>query len=342
MQFETGSVSWTGDVDWNCGCCIWNNQGDTYVEEAKRADFHTCFYFSEESEKKHENKDGIFFWVQDGKVELEYNDLSPYEKTLLETQIKAQVIILDQDESVLRKTMLSERQENNNRDGNRMQIQILYSCNEWKEHSSMKIVCATTNPEVLYALIGESIKAGDMEYGCEDKEKGWELFQQDYGKQQIRLELLQYGFVESMPNLSISDKTSIRNYSEVYLVYTALHNQRAEEILRPLHLDRQCLIYSMADVHSDYGSNQIILSGFGKEEALRASELFEAYESNEDYLELKVEVSTYKVGKGNIRECSKEEARLIEENFQDVINLYETSLLSSAYYETCIERDLEE
>lgn len=260
------------------------------LEEAKRADFHTCFYFSEESEKKHENKDGIFFWVQDGKVELEYNDLSPYEKTLLETQIKAQVIILDQDESVLRKTMLSERQENNNRDGNRMQIQILYSCNEWKEHSSMKIVCATTNPEVLYALIGESIKAGDMEYGCEDKEKGWELFQQDYGKQQIRLELLQYGFVESMPNLSISDKTSIRNYSEVYLVYTALHNQRAEEILRPLHLDRQCLIYSMADVHSDYGSNQIILSGFGKEEALRASELFEAYESNEDYLELKVEV----------------------------------------------------
>lgn len=212
------------------------------LEEAKRADFHTCFYFSEESEKKHENKDGIFFWVQDGKVELEYNDLSPYEKTLLETQIKAQVIILDQDESVLRKTMLSERQENNNRDGNRMQIQILYSCNEWKEHSSMKIVCATTNPEVLYALIGESIKAGDMEYGCEDKEKGWELFQQDYGKQQIRLELLQYGFVESMPNLSISDKTSIRNYSEVYLVYTALHNQRAEEILRPLHLDRQCLI----------------------------------------------------------------------------------------------------
>ena len=185
------------------------------LEEAKRADFHTCFYFSEESEKKHENKDGIFFWVQDGKVELEYNDLSPYEKTLLETQIKAQVIILDQDESVLRKTMLSERQENNNRDGNRMQIQILYSCNEWKEHSSMKIVCATTNPEVLYALIGESIKAGDMEYGCEDNEKGWELFQQDYGKQQIRLELLQYGFVESMPNLSISDKTSIRNYSEV-------------------------------------------------------------------------------------------------------------------------------
>ena len=53
----------------------------------------------------------------------------------------------------------------------------------------------------------------------------------------------------------------------------------------------------MAGVHSDYGSNQIILSGFGKEEALRASELFEAYESNEDYLELKVEVSTYKVGK---------------------------------------------
>ena len=44
-------------------------------------------------------------------MELEYNDLSPYEKTLLETQIKAQVIILDQDESVLRKTMLSERQE---------------------------------------------------------------------------------------------------------------------------------------------------------------------------------------------------------------------------------------
>lgn len=113
--------------------------------------------------------------------------------------------------------------------------------------------------------------------------------------------------------MSISDKTSIRNYSEVYLVYTALHNQRAEEILRPLHLDRQCLIYSMADVHSDYGSNQIILSGFGKEEALRASELFEAYESNEDYLELKVEVSTYKVGKGNIRECSKEEQNIAGE-----------------------------
>lgn len=311
------------------------------MEEAKKADFHTCFYFSDEQEQKHDKKECIFFWIQDGKVELEYNDLSPLDQELLKKKIREQVMFMNQEKYTLLKKADSVRRTDEPK-RNQKQIQILYSCNEWKERSSMEIVGVTSKPEVLYALIGASIKAGDMEYGCEDKEKGWELFQQDYGKQQVRLELLQYGFVESMPDLSISDRESIENYSEAYDAYTALYSQRAEEMLRPLHLDKQCLIYSMADIHSDYGSEQIILSGYGKEEVLRASGFFESYEEDEEYLELKVEISTYTVGTGNLRECSQEEARLIEEIFQDVISFYDNNLIASDYYETSIERDLEE
>lgn len=43
-------------------------------------------------------------------------------------------------------------------------IYILYSCNGWKEYSSMSLVAATTSLNKLKNIIIQIIKDGDMEY----------------------------------------------------------------------------------------------------------------------------------------------------------------------------------
>lgn len=55
-------------------------------------------------------------------------------------------------------------------------VYILVSCNEWKEHSSMNLIMATTDPVKLNTQIGKEIKCGNMNFLGEQKDKAYDMF----------------------------------------------------------------------------------------------------------------------------------------------------------------------
>ncbi len=85
-------------------------------------------------------------------------------------------------------------------------IYILYTCNEWKEYSSMSLVAASTSIRKIKSIIIQEIKDGDMEYkgSCSDENasiinqikalrKDWE----EFGEYFV-FEHLEYGYVETV------------------------------------------------------------------------------------------------------------------------------------------------
>ena len=80
-------------------------------------------------------------------------------------------------------------------------IYLLFSCNKWKEHTSMSLVMATTYPEKILAGIDGYVKKDEMEYGDGSRKKQRELLKQDFLKFQDESllglnNLLQYGYLE--------------------------------------------------------------------------------------------------------------------------------------------------
>lgn len=60
--------------------------------------------------------------------------------------------------------MRSNPQAGNKGNNDKKTYYILFSCNVWKECSSMRMLGVTDNPESLYVMIGSCIRADDMLY----------------------------------------------------------------------------------------------------------------------------------------------------------------------------------
>lgn len=72
------------------------------------------------------------------------------------------------------------------------QIYLLYSCNEWKEKSSMRLVMATTILETLEGAIAKEIEDGNMNFAGHKRKKGVKAFRSgDFGYAS-----LEYGYVD--------------------------------------------------------------------------------------------------------------------------------------------------
>jgi hypothetical protein len=72
-------------------------------------------------------------------------------------------------------------------------IFILFSCNEWKERSSMRLIVATTDEDKLRAIIAQEILEDNMEYAGMSKYKGVTAFNNNDNKD---YDNLKYGYVE--------------------------------------------------------------------------------------------------------------------------------------------------
>ena len=59
---------------------------------------------------------------------------------------------------------------------NAANVFILYGCSLSKERSSMRIVAATTDEEMLHTIIGAQILGGTMDYWGFSNMKGFEQF----------------------------------------------------------------------------------------------------------------------------------------------------------------------
>ena len=327
---------WIGCADIETGKI---EETHTY-EEAERADFHTCFYFSEKQEARSRQGDNIYFWIEeDGTIQFDANGLGPERAEELICRIEDQLVFPKERQGDFEKgndppTMLQGSTAERN-------IFILYGCNEWKEFSSMKALGVTSSQEVLYAMIGAKIKSGDMLYRSDEKEQSWELYQEDYQKGQIRLEDVTYGFVEQHTDLYFTEPELSVEFPEVVSVWEALQGKRLEEIVRPLYLDRQSLIFSEVHMTSSLGYERLFLPGYGREDVLKESPVYQRLAREESDGNIHVDISTYVMGNGEQKEADWAQARLIEENFVDLIGLYQTYLCSSDCYDICAEWDME-
>ena len=80
---------------------------------------------------------------------------------------------------------------------------LLFSCNEWKEYSSMRLVGISMDLEIIYIMIGSKIKSGDMLYQSDDKKESWKIFQRDYRLGAVELAQLEYGFVDTYEEYNV-------------------------------------------------------------------------------------------------------------------------------------------
>ena len=84
---------------------------------------------------------------------------------------------------------------------NTVNVFILYGCTLSKERSSMRIVAATTDEEMLHTIIGAQILGGTMDYRGFSNMKGFEQFRAACRAGDVQYSNLDYGFVEQTENL---------------------------------------------------------------------------------------------------------------------------------------------
>ena len=84
-------------------------------------------------------------------------------------------------------------------------VYVLYGCTLSKERSSMRIVAATTDEEMLHIIIGAQILGGTMDYRSFSNMKGFEQFRAACRAGDVRYSDLDYGFVEQTENLMLLD-----------------------------------------------------------------------------------------------------------------------------------------
>ena len=85
---------------------------------------------------------------------------------------------------------------------------ILYACNLHKERGSMRPVAVAGNTETLYAAIGTELLNGDMDYRGYSKLKGFEMFREDYKKDEVTSAHLDYGYIEDCPIVVMGSEES--------------------------------------------------------------------------------------------------------------------------------------
>lgn len=99
---------------------------------------------------------------------------------------------------------------------------LLYSYNEWKAFSSMRLVGVSMDLNAIYIMVGSKIKIGDMLYQSDNKKESWEIFQRDYRLGEVELDQLKYGFVDTYEEYSVSSLEFAEEFSEAETVQKTL------------------------------------------------------------------------------------------------------------------------
>lgn len=99
---------------------------------------------------------------------------------------------------------------------NTVNVFILYGCTLSKERSSMRIVAATTDEEMLHTIIGAQILGGTMDYRGFSNMKGFEQFRAACRAGDVQYSNLDYGFVEQTENLMLPDCAKEPQFEKAY------------------------------------------------------------------------------------------------------------------------------
>ena len=110
------------------------------------------------------------------------------------------------------------------------EIYLLKSCNEWKEHSSAKIVMSAQDKHTLHVAMTGEILLGNMEYRGLCNEAGAMQFAEDVRNNIDVEDNLKYGYVETVECLSKSDTSELRKmYDEAADIFQNEDDDELEE-----------------------------------------------------------------------------------------------------------------
>ena len=126
----------------------------------------------------------------------------------------------------------------------------LFACNLHKECDSMRIVAVAGNMETLYAAIGNEIIEGNMDYRGYSKLKGFDLFREDYKKDEFSSANLDYGYIEDQPILLLENEAADADLKQTYgyLIMDDLeyHGIRGGSALKGIEPDRLRILLNRA------------------------------------------------------------------------------------------------
>lgn len=134
----------------------------------------------------------------------------------------------------------------------------LFRCNLHKERDSMRMVAVAANLETLYAVVGNEIINGDMDYRGYSKFKGFDIFREDYKNNEFSSANLDYGYIEDQPILMLGSESAETEWGQTYK-WLAMDNSeykrmRDRTVLKGVEPERLRLILDRAlrAVSNDY------------------------------------------------------------------------------------------
>jgi hypothetical protein len=134
----------------------------------------------------------------------------------------------------------------------------LFRCNLHKERDSMRMVAVAANLETLYAVVGNEIINGDMDYRGYSKLKGFDIFREDYKNNEFSSANLDYGYIEDQPILMLGSESAETEWEQTYK-WLAMDNSEYKRMrdgtaLKGIEPDRLRLILDRAlrAVSNDY------------------------------------------------------------------------------------------
>lgn len=179
----------------------------------------------------------------------------------------------------------------------------LFACNLHKERDSMRAVSVAGNMETLYAVIGNEIIEGNMDYRGYSKLKGFDLFREDYKKDEFSSANLDYGYIEDQPIAVMGSEVS-KQWENAY-VWLNMSDAEYEAhrdgtVLKGIETDRlrQILDRALRSVANDYRGAELYeflhsTLGMNKDEMNKAGfDLSEFYADPDEYVTSRIDEET--------------------------------------------------
>ena len=219
-------------------------------------------------------------------------------------------------------------------------IYILSACDAWSGHNSMRILGVTTDESMLYAMIAAKIKEGDMEYDGRGEE-AYRKFRQDFKDQEINLNKLRYGFVQTYEDMRITEPISLAEFPEAAVAYEEITGQRATAEIAKLQLDSRSLVYSLVEVQTDFGYRCFLAPGICDRDTLENSDQYQELMEDAEDTEVNISVLSYSVGSGESEKPDAEELKIIEQYMEELDEEYGVDALQSDFISFYYEAEQE-
>ena len=93
---------------------------------------------------------------------------------------------------------------------------VLFACDAHKQRDSMRIIGIAGDIVTLYAIIGNEVLKGDMDYRGFSRQKGFALLRDDYKNGEVSCANVDYGYYEEQPIIEQGYANCTQEWEKAY------------------------------------------------------------------------------------------------------------------------------